>query len=367
MAVITRKSLQDKNAISIKNQALQRASLYNGAGVSQIQQQQALLGGQQQNLLTASQRTIGSLNQDVYRSQRQQRASSAASGLIGASNQAREATEIQNQVGYELGNIVNQAEQGAVSLASQQSALNQAEVTIAQNEILDIYANELIDKNDPSVSLDVGKQWVNGITGALSGIAAGVGLGAFGPKLGNKMLQGQGGMLAGSLIGAGAGFGGAMLGKTLFGIGDDYKSDGSPKGSELDETSNTLLMGGASLAGGLAGAGIKAFQKRKGAPLGKAMEKGFWTTKMGSKSANGISGLSAAGKATRMGKFGKMLTPTPLTLALGVAGGIIGGLQGGLQKKYKLDYNKMMESSTAKDFASMGVDLKAISGIISSK
>ena len=153
MAVITRKTLQDREAISIKNKALSKASAYN-PNIAAFQQQRDILGGTQQNLVTSAKQTLGDVNQSIYRSQRQSRAASAAQGLIGSVNQSRDASDLQQKIGYDLGNIIDQAEQGAVSIASQQSALNQAETTTVQTEIMDIYANELIEGGSNAVNGD---------------------------------------------------------------------------------------------------------------------------------------------------------------------------------------------------------------------
>jgi len=354
MAVITRKSLQDKTAIKIKDQALSMASIYNPTVVSQLQQQQALLSGQQQNMLNASQRTIGDINSQIYQSQRRQRAESASAGLIGAVSSGREATNLQSQISYELGNIVTQAEQGAVSLASQQSALNQAEVTIAQNEILTLYADELIESGDPAVQQDVAGQVIAGLQGALAGGLAGLGLGAIGPKV--TSLAFTKGVGTSALIGGGLGLGGSALINQIASIGDDYKPDGW-KIEDQDESVQGLVTAG-SIAGGVTiGAGLRKLSSRTA-----AFQKGFWTNKIGAKK-----GIQSFGRVSKLGALGRRLVPSPLTLALGAAGAIIGGLSAGLDKKYKLDYDKLIQSGTAKDFASMGVDLTALTALIAGK
>ena len=345
MAVIIRKGLQTDQAKNILNQATQRASVYN-ANISALQQQSAILSGQQQNLMLSTQETIGDVNRNIYQAQRSARAQSAALGLIGGVDAARGASELQDQVGYELGNIVSQANKGAISIASQQSGINEALVMNAQQEILDIYADELISSGDPSVSIDWGRQLQSGLQGALTGALTGAGIGFFGPKAGDK-LSGAGALKAG-IAGAAVGAGTNFVADKMITMTQDYWSQ---EYQDSYNESEWAQRGGAysAAAGGLAGAAIGAGMKKYGkTPTGFPKDgTGFWTK-----------GLRA-----NPGKF-KAFNPTPLTLATAGIGGILGGLSAGLDKKYKLNYDNLMQSGTAQDFAGMGIDLTALTDII---
>lgn len=360
MAVITRKTLQDRQAISIKNKALSQASAYN-PNIAAFQQQRDILGGTQQNLVTSAKQTLGDVNQSIYRSQRQSRAASAAQGLIGSVNQSRDASDLQQKIGYDLGNIIDQAEQGAVSIASQQSALNQAETTTVQTEIMDIYADELIEGGSNAVNGDWVRQLQSGLSGAVGGALAGAGLGFLGPKALNVGLKGgkiaTAGMAAAGIVGPMAAV------DFVANIGNDYKSkeyrEMAESQSYADSKKTSMLVGGG------VGVGLGLLGSKRLTSSG--LNKGFWTSAMRGGTGT-VAGAQATGMKGVLKTAGKgFFKATPLTLAMAGIGAVAGGLNGGLDKKYKLDYNKLMTSGTAKDFASMGLDLSAMNDIIYNK
>ena len=351
MAVVTRQSLQTKQAQDIKQKAIKRASVYNPV-FSQLEQQRTILQGQQQNLMQTTQETIGDVQRNIYSAQRQARASSAGLGMIGSVEAARSATELQDQIGYELGNIVSQSTQGAVSIASQQSAINKAEVMNAQQEILDVYADELISSGDPSVSQDIGAQVMAGLGGAFAGALAGFGVGQFGPKAGNLLKNA--GPIKGALGGAAVTMGANVAGTKIATIGQDYWSTEAQESYEDNEWTQRGTAYSAAI-----GATI-------GATAGRAN-----SLNSGNKEIRGMISPNASKpgwltKGLRKGsniKF-KALNPSPLGLAMAGIGATIGGLSAGLDKKYTLDYDKLMQSGTAQDFAAMGIDLESLSGLI---
>lgn len=171
MAVIVRNRLTGQ-AKDIKDRAVKKQISMGNQALVGLGQQRSLVDSQQQGLVSMTNATLGQVQDNIYRAQRSAKADSAMLGYSSAVSELRDASSVQDMVSQELNNVVNQAEQGAISLSGQQSAINKAEVQYAAGGILDEYANELINVGD--AKQDVGRQVLNGLTGALTGAAKGL-------------------------------------------------------------------------------------------------------------------------------------------------------------------------------------------------
>lgn len=355
--VITKKALQTQKAQDIQKRATQRALTYDTGALQQIVQQKTVLGGQRQALVQSANTTLGDINQNIYRAQRQQRAQSASAGLIGGVNEARATADLQSQITSELAGVLGQVEQGAVALGAQQSALNEAETQMTLNEILDIYSQDLIDSGDPSVSRAWGKQifagigggLLGGIGGALAGATAGWGV--------DKVKKGGG--FVKSVAGAGVGIGALGLSDTIAqsianiqGTGDEYK-EANQMGQALPFVAGAGALAGAGVASPRIAQNIRDFREKKG--LGEAV---------GLRDYRNIAKGNAPDFQSRKIGLKKGLR-NPWTIGIGAAlGGTIGAIAGGSKARYNLDYDKFIKSDVARDFASMGIDLAGIEALI---
>lgn len=259
MAVIYRKTAVGEAADLIA-QGVQQGIAQGRTDLIALQQQRNILESQQALLTTQTRQSLGQIQENIYRTQRAKRAESAAMGLVGAVSELRDISQVQDEVAATLANVVNQAEQGAISIAGQQSALTQAEAQSAQSQILENFADKLIEQGDASISRDTAREVSAGLTGAFTGAIKGA-LGTVGAVRGGAaLLDPTKGAFKKLGIGLGFGLGANMILNDFnkltgaFGVGggegflpDEWKMFG-PLG--------LLGLGG---LGGLAGRGVSGF------------------------------------------------------------------------------------------------------------
>ncbi len=179
MAVIYRNRLTG-DAKDIASKGIAKAIQHGNQAVVQTQTARSNLDAMQQQLTYQTNVSLGQAQKNIYQAQRRQRADSAMLGFAGEVAAVRDLAAVQDQTANTLSNIINQAEQGAIGIATQQSALNKQELQLAQAEVLDEYANDLIrdyekdsSANNGAVKQDTGRMVVNGLTGALTGAIKG--------------------------------------------------------------------------------------------------------------------------------------------------------------------------------------------------
>lgn len=360
MAVIYRKTLTGQ-AKDIKDAAIKKAAVYN-PNIVAVNQQRNILGAQASSLVANTNYSLNQVSKNIYQAQRQKAAESAMLGLSGAIAQVRDTVNLQTNIANELGSIINQAEQGAMNIAGQQSALNEAEVQYAANDILNTYADQLVAEGNSAVSRDWGRQVANGFMGAFTGALAGLGVGALGTKAIKTVANPASGKLAkviaGTALGAGVGFG-VQYGSNFI---RQMSNGGDPKINENRKPEwweNPLWYG-------MGGAGVGIGSALTNTVAKEATETAVETLGSriaGSKLLNNSTKFLAGG-----GKFKFALKSNPWVLgASALIGGVIGGVAGGMRPKYKLDLNKLVDQDTAQQFQDFGLDLTALEDIIYNK
>lgn len=418
MATIIRKSLVGE-AADIANKAYQKASLAGNTAVTSLLQQQNILASTQQQLVQSTRQTLGNVQQNIYQAQRSKRATSAALGMIGQIAEVRDAAQLQTDISNELSNIINQAEQGAIGIAGQQSALNQALFESSVPEILTEYRDDLIESGNAAISRDIGRQVMSGFTGALFGGVKGL-LGAAGATAGiRNLISPTGGIIKKALTGAGLGIGLNMILNDVSGAVEALGGTGISK-YDKPIISGSLVSGGV-LAGMLSRIGyskqsladiqakattgeiprlptgpalglkdqvikdagrftMEDFANIDKTPLswrekfalegnrlfpGKPGEKiklkdiwkgeGAAAKTVGSKLKDTAKGIG--GKLSNQGFL--RMNPWVAAAAFGI-GAVIGGIKGGAVKRYRLDVDALREQGTAQQFEAFGLDLDAL-------
>lgn len=370
MAVIYRKTLTGQ-AKDIKDTAIKKAATYN-PNIVALNQQRNILGAQSSSLVANTNYSLNQVSKNIYQAQRQKAAESAMLGLTGAIAQVRDTVNLQTNIANELGSIINEAEQGAMNIAGQQSALNEAEVQYAATEILDTYADQLIKEGNSAVSRDWGRQIANGFMGAFTGALAGLGIGALGTKGIKTVANPTSGKFAKIIAGTGLGVAagaGIKYGSNLI---KDFQSDGSTKQNKNRKEEwweNPFWYGAAGSGIGIGSAFLNTTAEKlvkvasKSGPTGFVMSNAVET--LGSK----IASSNLLNNSTKLlnggGKFKFALKSNPWVLgASALIGGVIGGISAGWKPKYKLDLNNLMTQETAQQFSDFGLDLTPLSDII---
>lgn len=396
MAVIIRnrltgeaKNIADKGIGQAKNGMYKQNFIALGA-------QKDMVASQQQGFISATNATLGQVQDNIYKAQRSAKADSAMLGYSSAIANLRDTSEIQGMVSQELNNVINQAEQGAISIAGQQSSIAKQEIQLASDEILGGYVDNLISTG--KAKQDIGRQIGNGLTGALTGAVKGL-LGGAGATWGAKtLLNPTKGILkkmaAGGVL-AGVGSMGANDLGGLANTGNKYYGDGRELYSK--ETAGNVTKYGM-LAGVMAGGGLRAFDRYGGllnsspkvpgqlalsgpgvvnhvpyaAPKVSLRSKALGS-KLFPASSKYVAkeGLSTLGKVG--GRFKHMKTsgvfkmnPWVAAASAGI-GALVGGISGGMEKKYTLDLNSIQGDSTYQQFEDMGLDMNQLVDMVYNK
>lgn len=391
MAVIYRQRLTGE-AADIKNQALK--SLASDPSLVSLNQQKSVLEAQQQGLISSVQNSLQDVSKNIYKAQRQAKANSAALGYIGSLASLRQQSDLQSDISTEYSNLINQAEQGAISIAGQQTAINKAEVQLASDAILNQWVDNLIAEGKTDIisrdyNRELNYQFQQAGIGLLKGLA--IGLGA---SFGIKGLLGQGGGLSKAIAGATVvgtlGYTSNTIAEASGGKGDLGLSLGISGGVG---GSLGLLWGLGSKGGDLTKTAFENFTS----PLRESEGYFNWATKRAAKKAAQQAATKAAQQAatTAAQTVGKSAIRTvgssigqafkaggskilsaasrisPWTLA--IAGGtsllfgILDGIKARNTKFYKLNYDNLVNTNTGQQLSDFGVDLEAVKDIVYNK
>lgn len=389
MAIIIRDRLTGQ-AKDIKDRAVKKQISMGNQALIGLGQQKSLIDAQQQSLVSLTNSTLGQVQDNIYRAQRQARADSATLGFNSTVSALREATNTQDMVSQELKNVINQSEQGAIALSGQQSAINKAEVQYAATGILDEYANELIANGD--ATQDIGRQIGAGITGALTGAAKGL-IGGVGATWGAKtLLKKDTGVLrkiaAGAVLGGVGSMGindfGNMVntGNREYGTGEDLYNKNTS--SELSKYSALAgAIGGATLRGVdkynrntgqllLPNNGVGKFENPNQLAIlnkrQKMLNSNLFPT--GSKfvstpgKGNLFGNLKGRVKNMKNGVF--KMNPWVAAASAGL-GAVVGGITSGMDKKYSLSLDNISNKDTMSQFEDMGLDLNELINLVYNK
>lgn len=396
MAIIIRDRLTGQ-AKDIADRAISSSIAKGNQALINLGQQSSMLASKQQGFVAMHNESLNQAAKNIYHAQRQQKADAAMRGMVGQVSAIQQQAELQDQVAQSIGSIISQAEQGAISIAGEQSAINKAELQYAAPEVLDEIADELILEGKYA-KRDYGREVWSGLTGALTGAIGGL----VGGKLllsGAKAFSGPGGYLKKGLAGAGiVGAGGLLanqIGQTVnIATGEQLYSDRTSS-----DMMKGTLMGGA--LAGLAGAGVSKmhadvmknylgirgidYVPSSNTPFQSMLSKlstNPYTKKVASEAAESagktaMKTLAAekgigkalnkgANKASKFGRAAFKMNPWYAATMAGV-GALVGGLKGGLDKKYLLDYEGFQSSELYQQFDDMGMDLEALAEIVSNK
>lgn len=353
-----------------RNRAGTTNELYN-----QVVQNRTLLNTQIQQANTTFENTLQTTQDNIYAAQRQAKARQAALGYVGQLAAAQTADDLQRQINSQLSSLLNQSETGAISIAGQQSQLNQAEIQALTSEIADAYVQDYGVKDDVQlVKKDQLKYTGNIILGILGGaLAGGVsgGLVSSGVKSGSIMKSTLG--LAGILGGGG------LAGGSILQNSSNFNSTNTPEGQQAGLIAGLTGLGGALGLGALAkfstgvrsGLGnmfrITAKNVKNGyvknslrASLGSAEE--LATNADIGALKNGAQVLfGAENTATKSGLFGKLgglFTRGGLfPYATAAIGATLGGALAARTMPYYADQEAISNDAIAKAFADMGYSM----------
>lgn len=260
MAVISRVAPTGKN-VNLVNTAVRKQISKGDVNLINLQQQQAVLQGQAQLLNTSISQTLGDVQKSIYSAQRAQRAQSAALGYVGQVAEVREQAQLQDQISNELSSIINQAEQGAISLASQETALNKAIVQTAAPTIAEELGEQLIKEKNSAVSRDIARQVFGGIGGAIGGAIQGGLTGLSFSKGLQTLIDPTSGFLKKAAAGAGLGFAVNNLMGQTFGAANAIHQAMGYDAWKTDPTITNLINQGLFGGGVLLGAAGRGFDR----------------------------------------------------------------------------------------------------------
>lgn len=361
-------------SLGILEDARKRAGTTNEL-YNQVVQNRTLLNTQIQQANTTFENTLQTTQDNIYAAQRQAKARQAALGYVGQLAAAQTADDLQRQVNSQLSSLLNQSETGAISIAGQQSQLNQAEIQALTSEIADAYVQDYGVKDDVQlVKKDTLKYAGNIILGILGGaLGGGVsgGLVSSGVKSGSIMKSTLG--LAGVLGGGGLAAG------SIFQNSHQLGTDTTPEGQQIGMLTGLTGLGTAVGIGGLAKfsskarSGLGSLFRITGKDVKNGYVKNSLRASLGSAEElateadigalkNGAQVLfgaeNTASKAGLFGKIGGFLTRGGLfpyiTAAIGAG---LGGVLASRTMPYYADRQGIADDSIAQAFENMGYSL----------
>lgn len=367
MAVIKRKLLYDE-AKDIADKGIKMGIANGNQVLVNLQQQREMISAQQQSQVQSVNNQINNIAKSIYQASRQQRAKSASLGYMGDIADLRDNLTIQDAATSELNSVIDQSEVNAINIAGQQNAINVAEVQTATNEIKDAYTDHLIDTG--VAKQDIGRQILNGFTGALTGAIKGLIGGKIVSSSTKTLLNPASGMFKKGLAAAGlygvANFAVNDMGK-MVNVGNENYGDGR---TLYNEKRGQTAMSHGMLTAGLLGMGATALGAKlgkKGGLLDTALQAKF----LERRSNMAKSSLFKAAATKGGGVFAKMkgamkMNPWVAAASAGI-GAIIGGVSAGMKKKYKLDMNDIIGTDTYNQFSDFGLDLSDMSDIVKNR
>lgn len=147
----------------------------NRTYLSQLLEQEDLINAQRNFFLNSFDTSLNELRRQVYTAQRASRDRQAITGIYDDFAQVRDNNILNEEIDYQISNLLQTSMGNALNVASQQQANLRSQVQATYQGLIENERDEAIENG--TATIDHGKQFMKFLSGAVSGAFAGLGFG----------------------------------------------------------------------------------------------------------------------------------------------------------------------------------------------
>lgn len=150
----------------------------NRTYLSQLLEQEDLINAQRNFFLNSFDTSLNELRRQVYTAQRASRDRQAITGIYDDFAQVRDNNILNEEIDYQISNLLQTSMGNALNVASQQQANLRSQVQATYQGLIENERDEAIENG--TATIDHGKQFMKFLSGSLNGALLGLGIGGVG-------------------------------------------------------------------------------------------------------------------------------------------------------------------------------------------